>query len=43
MTDPADVAWMTARLAPHPWRCFEQPLTLADEADALLEVAAGGR
>jgi pimeloyl-ACP methyl ester carboxylesterase len=32
VTDPADVAWMTARLTPHPWRCFEQPLTLADEA-----------
>jgi pimeloyl-ACP methyl ester carboxylesterase len=34
VTDPADVAWMAERLTAHPWRCFEQPLALADE-DAL--------
>jgi len=28
VTDPDDVAWMAARLTPHPWRCFEQPLVL---------------
>jgi pimeloyl-ACP methyl ester carboxylesterase len=32
VTDPADVAWMDERLAGHPWRCFEQPLTLTNEA-----------
>jgi pimeloyl-ACP methyl ester carboxylesterase len=31
VTDPATVAWMQERLTPHPWRCFEQPLTLHDE------------
>lgn len=31
VTDPDDVAWMADRLAPHPWRCFEQKLVLADE------------
>jgi pimeloyl-ACP methyl ester carboxylesterase len=34
VTDPADLAWMAERLTPHPWRCFEQPLTLGNE-DAL--------
>jgi pimeloyl-ACP methyl ester carboxylesterase len=29
--DEADRAWMDARLTGHPWRCFEQPLVLADE------------
>src|SRR5262249_12955960 len=29
--DPDDLAWMDARLSPHPWKCFEQPLVLADE------------
>jgi hypothetical protein len=24
--------WMRARLTPHPWRCFEQPLQLVNEA-----------
>ena len=24
--------WMRARLTPHPWRCFEQPLQLTNEA-----------
>jgi pimeloyl-ACP methyl ester carboxylesterase len=31
VTDPADLAWMAARLTPHPWKCFEQPLRLGDE------------
>jgi pimeloyl-ACP methyl ester carboxylesterase len=32
VTDPDDLAWMADRLTPHPWRCFEQPLTLTNEA-----------
>jgi pimeloyl-ACP methyl ester carboxylesterase len=32
VTDPGDVAWMDERLAGHPWRCFEQPLALTNEA-----------
>ncbi|MBL7498032.1 alpha/beta hydrolase [Frankia sp. CNm7] len=32
VTDPEDIAWMAERLTPHPWRCFEQPLTLTNEA-----------
>jgi pimeloyl-ACP methyl ester carboxylesterase len=32
VTDPDDVAWMDERLTPHPWRCFEQPLRLTNEA-----------
>jgi pimeloyl-ACP methyl ester carboxylesterase len=32
VTDPDEVAWMHERLTPHPWRCFEQPLRLEDEA-----------
>jgi pimeloyl-ACP methyl ester carboxylesterase len=32
VTDPDDVAWMADRLTSHPWRCFEQPLELTDEA-----------
>jgi hypothetical protein len=27
--DPAVVAWMAPRLAPHPWRCFTQPVRIA--------------
>lgn len=34
VTDPNDLAWMAERLTPHPWKCFEQPLTLGNE-DAL--------
>lgn len=34
VTDPADIAWMEERLTGHPWKCFEQPLTLTNE-DAL--------
>ena len=32
VSDPADLAWMAERLTPHPWRCFEQPLKLGNEA-----------
>jgi hypothetical protein len=32
VTDPDDLAWMAERLTPHPWRCFEQPLELRNEA-----------
>jgi pimeloyl-ACP methyl ester carboxylesterase len=32
VTDARDIAWMEARLTPHPFKCFEQPLHLADEA-----------
>jgi pimeloyl-ACP methyl ester carboxylesterase len=32
VTDPADFAWMQAKLTPHPWKCFTQPLRLTDEA-----------
>jgi pimeloyl-ACP methyl ester carboxylesterase len=26
-----DVAWLAGKLTPHPWKCFEQPLRLANE------------
>jgi pimeloyl-ACP methyl ester carboxylesterase len=32
VTDPADLAWMAARLTGQPWRCFEQKLELRDES-----------
>jgi pimeloyl-ACP methyl ester carboxylesterase len=32
VTDPADLAWMADRLTGHPWKCFEQPLRLTNEA-----------
>jgi pimeloyl-ACP methyl ester carboxylesterase len=32
VTDPDDVAWMAERLTAHPWKCFEQPLKLSNEA-----------
>jgi pimeloyl-ACP methyl ester carboxylesterase len=32
VTDPVDHAWMVARLLPHPWKCYAQPLALKDEA-----------
>ncbi len=32
VTDPDDLAWMADRLSGHPWRCFEQPLVLTNEA-----------
>jgi len=37
VTDPTAVAWMSERLTPHPFACFEQPLRLQDEA-ALAEI-----
>jgi pimeloyl-ACP methyl ester carboxylesterase len=35
VTDPDDTAWMADRLTGHPWRCFEQPLELTNEAAML--------
>jgi pimeloyl-ACP methyl ester carboxylesterase len=32
VTDPAEVAWTAERLRPQPWKCYEQPLRLRDEA-----------
>jgi len=32
VTEPADLAWMAERLTAHPWKCFEQPLQLTNEA-----------
>ncbi|TAL01567.1 MAG: alpha/beta hydrolase [Rhodospirillaceae bacterium] len=32
VTDPHDVAWMQDKLTPQPWKTFEQPLRLANEA-----------
>ena len=32
VTDPDDFEWMTERLTPHPWKCFEQPIALTNEA-----------
>jgi pimeloyl-ACP methyl ester carboxylesterase len=37
VTDPDDIAWMTPKLTPHPYKCFEQPLRLTNEA-ALWEI-----
>ena len=31
VTDPDDLTWMAQRLTGHPWKCFEQPLTLTNE------------
>jgi pimeloyl-ACP methyl ester carboxylesterase len=31
VTDPDDLAWVAERLTGHPWKCFEQPLTLTNE------------
>lgn len=31
VTDPEDVAWALPRLTPHPWKCFDQELTLQNE------------
>lgn len=28
ITDPEDAAWTEAKLTPHPWKCFSQPLRL---------------
>jgi pimeloyl-ACP methyl ester carboxylesterase len=35
VTDPHDMAWMAERLTGHPWKCFEQPLELTNEAAML--------
>ena len=32
VTDPKDAAWLMDKLTPHPWKCFEQPLRLVNEA-----------
>jgi pimeloyl-ACP methyl ester carboxylesterase len=32
VADPGDLAWMAERLTGHPWKCFEQPLKLTNEA-----------
>ena len=32
LTNPDDIAWTAARLTPHPYKCFEQPLRLTNEA-----------
>jgi pimeloyl-ACP methyl ester carboxylesterase len=32
IADPDDLAWAMKKLTPHPWKCFEQPLRLANEA-----------
>jgi pimeloyl-ACP methyl ester carboxylesterase len=37
VTKPDDIAWMSERLTPHPWKCFTQPLHLANES-ALREI-----
>lgn len=30
---PSDVPWVQQRLSAHPWKCFEQPLSLSNEAE----------
>lgn len=30
--DPSALDWMRERLTPHPWKCFEQPLRLTNQA-----------
>jgi pimeloyl-ACP methyl ester carboxylesterase len=32
LSDPEDIAWMQARMAPHPWKSMLQPLRLTNEA-----------
>jgi pimeloyl-ACP methyl ester carboxylesterase len=32
VTDADDLAWMAERLTAHPWKCFQQPLRLRNEA-----------
>jgi hypothetical protein len=32
VTDPQQIEWMKPKLTPHPWKCFEQPLVLHNEA-----------
>jgi pimeloyl-ACP methyl ester carboxylesterase len=31
VTDPDDIKWMSERLTPHPWKCFEDKLELHNE------------
>lgn len=31
VTQPVQLAWMTPKLTPHPWKCFEQKLILRNE------------
>jgi len=31
VTNPDDFAWLQPKLTPHPWKCFEQPLRLANQ------------
>lgn len=31
LTDPDDIAWLAPKITPHPWKCFDQPLRLANE------------
>lgn len=33
VTDPDEVAWMLARMTPHPWKASEQHLTLSNPAE----------
>jgi pimeloyl-ACP methyl ester carboxylesterase len=35
VTDEQDLKWMLPKLTPHPWKCFEQPLNLANEPAVL--------
>lgn len=37
ITDPEDAAWTEAKLTPHPWACFDQPLKLQN-GDAAFRV-----
>ena len=32
VTKPEQIEWMRPRLTPHPWKCFDQPLRLVNEA-----------
>lgn len=47
VTEDADVAWLTPRLTPHPWRTFAEPIRLTGAADAVpgayIECTAGHR
>jgi pimeloyl-ACP methyl ester carboxylesterase len=33
VTDPDDIAWMTPKLTPHPYKCFDQKLHLDNEVE----------
>ena len=32
VTEPEDLAWMKGKITPHPWKAFEQPIRLINEA-----------